>query len=260
MDKQSTSTVSLSPQQRELTANTTSPLKAYRDLVASGSSTLSFVYQECVTTLLSSLSGVLGFGSRSLFYPRLFCRCGKRPAFGRGVLIRSPKLIALGDKVLVDDFVTLDVRAGGSIQLNNFSSVGRFTSLVCKGELINLHPGVNVGSYCRIATQSKIEIGASTLIAAYCYIGPGNHAIPDADTPIIEQAMDVKGGVKIGRDVWIGTRVTVLDGVNIGDGAVIGAHSLVRDDIPARAIAVGTPARIIGYREDGGEQTGRMIE
>lgn len=53
---------------------------------------------------------------------------------------------------------------------------------------------------------------------------------------------------KIGNDVWIGARVTILDGVCIGDGAIIGAGAVVTSDIPPYAIAVGIPAKVIKYR------------
>lgn len=52
----------------------------------------------------------------------------------------------------------------------------------------------------------------------------------------------------IGNDVWIGCNSTILRGVRIGDGAVIGANSLVNKDVPPYAIVVGSPARIIKYR------------
>lgn len=54
-----------------------------------------------------------------------------------------------------------------------------------------------------------------------------------------------KGEVAIGRNVWIGDKVTVLPGVHIGDGAIIGAGSVVTGDVPAYAVVAGNPARII---------------
>lgn len=57
-----------------------------------------------------------------------------------------------------------------------------------------------------------------------------------------------KGPIVIGNDVWIGARATVLSGVTIGDGAVVGAGSVVTNDVPPYAIVAGAPARILGYR------------
>ena len=58
-----------------------------------------------------------------------------------------------------------------------------------------------------------------------------------------------KGSVTIGNDVWIGYRATILSGVTIGDGAVVGACALVNKDVPAYAIVGGVPAKVIGKRD-----------
>lgn len=51
--------------------------------------------------------------------------------------------------------------------------------------------------------------------------------------------------VKIGKNVWLGEGVIVMPGVEIGDGCVIGAHSIVNKSIPANCIAVGAPAKVV---------------
>ena len=66
---------------------------------------------------------------------------------------------------------------------------------------------------------------------------------------IREQTSISKGPVVIEEDAWLGAGVKVLSGVRIGKGAVIGAQSLVNKDIPDYAIAVGVPAKVIGYRK-----------
>jgi acetyltransferase-like isoleucine patch superfamily enzyme len=67
-----------------------------------------------------------------------------------------------------------------------------------------------------------------------------------------------RGNVTIGNDVWIGEGVIILSGANIGDGAVIGAGSVVTKDVPAYAVVVGNPARILKYRFDN-DKIGRML-
>ena len=236
----------MTPQQEQLTDISAGPLALYRSLAVGAGSWAELLYYEMCATLLSPLPGLLGFGLRGLAYPYLFKRCGKRPALGRGVIIRVPGQISIGSGVLVDDFAVLDVRgAAGGIEIEDYVSIGRFSTIAAKGGLISLGAGVNIGSYCRIATQSRLEVGESALIAAYCYIGPGNHRQGDDMRPLISQEMEIKGGVRIGARAWIGARATILDGVKIGEGAVVGAHALVREDVPPGAVAVGSPARIV---------------
>lgn len=75
-----------------------------------------------------------------------------------------------------------------------------------------------------------------------------SHGFDDLDRPIRLQPEPPVRSVSIGDDVWIGTRVTILPGVKIGTGAVIGACSVVTKDIPSYAVAVGNPARVIRQR------------
>ncbi len=65
--------------------------------------------------------------------------------------------------------------------------------------------------------------------------------------------------VIIGSDVWIGEKVFIKDGLHIGHGAVIGAHSVVTEDVPAYAVVAGTPAKIIRYRFEE-KQIERLLE
>ncbi len=59
----------------------------------------------------------------------------------------------------------------------------------------------------------------------------------------------VRGGrVRIGSDVWIGARATIMPGVTVSDGAIIGAGAVVTHDVPAYAVVAGVPAKILRYR------------
>ncbi len=237
----------MTPQQAQYSAGERSAFALYRALATGKASMLHFLHYEAATFFCANVPGLLGLGLRALLYRPLFAACASRPGLGRSLSIRIPKQISLGRGVLVDDFAVLDVRGdNASIRLDDHVTIGRFTTVAAKGGHVDLKPGVNVGSYCRIATNSSVSIGESTLVAAYCYIGPGNHQRGDDDTPLIERPMDIKGGVTIGKHCWIGTRATILDGVTIGDGAIIGAHSLVKDDVPAGVTVVGVPAKPVG--------------
>ncbi|PYR21983.1 MAG: hypothetical protein DMF98_21120 [Acidobacteria bacterium] len=85
------------------------------------------------------------------------------------------------------------------------------------------------------------------LMAAYSYVIGGDHDFSDPARAVLAQER-VSAGVSVGDGVWIGAGAKILDGVVIGAHAVIGAAAVVRENVPARAIAVGIPARIVGSR------------
>lgn len=202
-----------------------------------------FIYYEVVITLLTNLGGILGYGLRTFFFRKLLERAGNNLVFGKGVTIRQPQAISLLRNAFIDDYTCLDIQGDGKINCGENLFLGRNSSLVAKDSLILLGDKVNIGTHCRIATQSSITIGDNVFIAAYVYIGPGNHHV----TPGIgvSPTMESKGGVIIGNNVWIGAHSIIMDGVTIGDGAVIGANSYVRDDVPPNEVAVGSPARLL---------------
>src|SRR5438105_4479110 len=127
-----------------------------------------------------------------------------------------------------------------------------------------VHLGVNTALRCHEGTFSigdksvlardisincylDVEIGDSALFADNVYISDFDHKFADLTTVIKDQGI-AKSRVRIGRDVWLGTKVTICRGVSIGEGAVVGANAVVTRDLPAYAVAVGVPARVMKDR------------
>ncbi len=108
----------------------------------------------------------------------------------------------------------------------------------------------------------EIEIGKFTSIASPLYVhGATEHpcvfnkvfvsTFPFGDKwEVNYPRASSKGKIIIGSDVWIGESVTLLSGVKIGDGAIIGAKSVVAKDVPPYAVVVGNPGEVIKYRFD----------
>lgn len=95
------------------------------------------------------------------------------------------------------------------------------------------------------------------MMGPYCLIYTSNHCMDRVDVPMWRQGFTEVRPVVIEDDVWIGARVTLLPGVHIGRGSVIGAGSVVTKDVPAYSIVGGNPARVLKYRivPDSGEVT-----
>lgn len=122
--------------------------------------------------------------------------------------------------------------------------------IVSKGAaIIAKHGGVIsisdtfIGRNSVIVACSKIEISSNCQIAEMVVIRDQNHRFDLHGQPIASQGLSVKP-IKIGENVWLGAKSTVLPGAMIGNGAVIGANSVVISEIPPRSVAVGSPARV----------------
>jgi acetyltransferase-like isoleucine patch superfamily enzyme len=100
----------------------------------------------------------------------------------------------------------------------------------------------NLGFHVSLDARGGLTIGESCNISSEAAIWTGAH---DLDAP---DFANVTGPVVIGDRVWISFRALVLPGVTIGDGAVVSAGAVVRDDVPPYAVVAGVPARIIGSR------------
>ncbi|WAX57923.1 acyltransferase [Jatrophihabitans cynanchi] len=161
--------------------------------------------------------------------------------------VRNRHVITTGF-VFLDRGVELYARRGyGRLILGRWIHLGVDTALRC-------HEGtLSVGDKCVLARDVSIncyldvEIGDSTLIADNVYISDFDHNFADLTVPIKDQGI-AKSRVRIGRDVWLGTKVTVARGVEIGEGSVVGANAVVTRDLPGHSVAVGVPARVIRDR------------
>lgn len=128
----------------------------------------------------------------------------------------------------------------------NHSVIGSYT-YVCRNALIQ---NTTIGNYCSISHELICGLGRhpldslSTSPLFYRKINTFGLRIVEEDSGFEDYLP-----ITIGNDVWIGARVTIMDGINIGNGAVIAAGAVVTKDVPPYAIVGGVPARIIRYRE-----------
>lgn len=113
---------------------------------------------------------------------------------------------------------------------------------------IEIGDNVSIGSYCHITAINRIVIGNGVLTGRWVTITDNSHGETDKETldvlPV-KRPLKSKGPVIIEDNVWIGDKATILPGVTIGRGSVIGANAVVSKDVPPYSIAVGNPIRII---------------
>lgn len=139
------------------------------------------------------------------------------------------------------------------IEIGNNSTIGPRAVITCyQIEEIDRKPqfiikdNVSIGSDCHITCANNITIENGVLTGKYLLIGDNSHGsateIFDNIRPQ-DRAIYSKGSIKIEENVWIGDKVTILPGVRIGKGSIIGSGAVVTKSIPEYSIAVGNPAK-----------------
>ncbi len=117
-----------------------------------------------------------------------------------------------------------------------------------KNSTITFGENVTLGDYVQIQSSQEIIIGNNVLFASRVYVGDSNHGFYSGDeqsspeVPPNDRPLN-KGKIAIGNNVWIGNNVTIVGNVKVGDGAIIGANSVVTKDLESQSIYAGVPVK-----------------
>ncbi len=175
----------------------------------------------------------------------LFMKYGRNVYLFPGVHIVRPQFVCIGDDV----------------------TIGRNTDIFVHPEdpnskecVIEIGNHVHIGINNIIGARKKIVLEENVLIGPHVMIGDHSHHYEDIDIPIKFQAATEGGTVRIERDCWIGANVFVMPKVTIGRHTVIGANSVVTQNIPAYSVAVGAPARAVKRYDLASKQWVKIID
>lgn len=111
-----------------------------------------------------------------------------------------------------------------------------------------------IGDYSQISAAKEVRIGNGVLTGRFVYISDNNHGksdLSDLHKRPSQRNLYIKGPVIIGDNVWIGDKVSILSGITIGEGSIIGCNAVVTHDIPPYSVVGGVPAkRIKSVKQD----------
>lgn len=227
-----------------------SSFQKYKLLTTGDVSFHTFFLTEVFTFLLGPLPGALGIFLRSKIYPFFFKKCGNGAIIGRNCTFRHFQNICLGENVIIDDNCQIDAKGCGKngIVLKDNVIINQGTSIKSKSGDILIGESVTIGANSWLVSWAGIKIGRGSAIAPGCYMSAGKYDPGELGTPIMDQTAYSNGPIIVEENVWIATRVTILDSVRIGRNTIVSSGSVVGNNIPFNSIVSGNPARIIFTR------------
>jgi acetyltransferase-like isoleucine patch superfamily enzyme len=144
--------------------------------------------------------------------------------------------------------VRVQVRPGHArLVLGRWVHLGDANRLLVHEGTMRIGDKTVFGHDTTVTCYLDIDIGPRTLVADWVYICDFDHRTEDVTVPIKDQGI-VKAPVRVAGDCWMGTKVSVLRGSDVGTGTVLAAHSVVRGVVPDYAVVGGVPARVLKDR------------
>lgn len=160
-------------------------------------------------------------------------------------IMRGRGRVLLGEYVSIEDHVLMDTGQAldSTIEIGARSKVKYGAVLRTYDGAIRIGRRTSIGEYTVIAGHGGVEIGEAVIIAAHCSLSASEH-IFSGDGAVRFQG-ETATGIRVCDGAWVGAGCAILDGVRIEEYAVIGAGSVVTRSLPADAICVGAPCRVV---------------
>ena len=155
--------------------------------------------------------------------------------------VRHPDVVTEGFVFLGRDVEITARRGYGRVVLGRWVHLGDRCSLRAHEGTLRIGAKTVLGREDTLNCYLDLEVGPRCIVADWVYMGDFDHRFDDLFVPIKDQGI-VKTPVRVGADVWVGVKASVLRGAQVGDGCVLAAHTVVRGPVPAGSVVAG-PAR-----------------
>ncbi|WP_130734803.1 acyltransferase [Flavobacterium sp. J27] len=174
----------------------------------------------------------------------------KKIFLGKNCSIKNKRNIVFGKNVTIEKYTTIDGYASEKLEFGDGSRIGAYSLVTCTSHLSNYGKGIKIGSNSAIGQFSEfgaaggIEIGNDVIMGSYISFHSENHNFSDTTKLIREQGV-THLGIKLGNNIWVGSKATFLDGTIIGNNSVVASGAVVRGIFPDNVVIGGVPAKII---------------
>lgn len=169
---------------------------------------------------------------------------GKNVSFYNLPQITWGRFLKIGNNVHISALGKHGIHFGNNVGIGAYSRIVISTSLNNLGEFIKIGNNVGIGEFAYLGGAGGLEIGNDCIVGQYLSCHPENHNYSNPNIPYRFQGVSRKG-IKIGNNCWIGSKVTILDGVTVGDNCIIAAGSVVNKNIPCNSVVGGVPAKLL---------------
>ncbi|MFH1870965.1 MAG: acyltransferase [Pseudomonadota bacterium] len=172
-------------------------------------------------------------------------RAGNRVSFS--AYLKGHERIELGRGCKIHADASVDASRSPGVQLGDKVTLNRYAYVQGGNGGVRLGDRVEINNHSIVNGTGGVDIGADTLVGPGVRIISYQHRYARGATIRSQPVLALP--IRIGRDVWLGANAIILAGVTIGDGAVVAAGAVVREDVPPYAVVAGVPATIKKYRE-----------
>lgn len=192
----------------------------------------------------------------SIFYRRGFMllrgyfKTGRKIFIGKSTRLHNAGNFKFGTGCTLEDHVDFDcfsknkITFGNNVKISSFSIISVTSHLSKYGIGLKIGNNSAIGAYSYFGCSGGVEIGEDVIMGEYISLHSENHNFQDASKLIREQGVTSKG-IRIGNNIWVGAKVTFLDGCSVGNNTVVAAGAVVKDCFPPNVVIGGVPAKIL---------------
>lgn len=174
----------------------------------------------------------------------------KKIFIGKKCSFSNKNNLVLGKNITFEDYVKIDGYAKDKVVIGDNCKIGKYSTISCTSHMSKFGKGIRIGNntscgqFTEFGSAGGIVIGNDVIMGSYISFHSENHNYQDTNRLIREQGVTSKG-IILGNNIWVGAKVTFLDGCKVGDNCVIAAGAVVTKEFPNNVIIGGIPAKII---------------